>query len=505
MANTVETMGSEALLSKLIDGSLTELEDEEVTSLPIYVLRSSTSLNKLYLKSCTRLYQEPFIGSSKLSPAFLPAVTTLSTGQFTLTSSTSIRAFSLPALTSGTPAMSFNNNSVIAAVDFGPNGPGTLSGNWAYNATALDILVFRKNGIVAAGISLDANLFGSNSKFHSGKAGGVIYIPKTIYDHLGDGTSLDYYRATNWSAANGRASILFMPIEGSFYEHRYVDGMIISNTPTKEADSISATYTDTNNVVKITPNTNLETLKYLTVVKGFSNGVEFDIPTHHYTLSGSLNVGVSPITVTYMDKTTTFNVTVSGYQNSLPSGYTELTCIIGDGQQYIIFDFNETQEFYAEYAISENWKQYFYSGYPLCTSNTYFPYLRFDRTGAKMISVLWRGTTTTPSYDWKLCTLYCFTADLIDTGDVTVNGVSVGTATKGSTALSSSNMYRAGSNAVRERNIYGAIYYMRLYQSNALVHNFIPARKDSTGGVGLYDTVTDVFYESSATVPFIAG
>lgn len=45
----------------------------------------------------------------------------------------------------------------------------------------------------------------------------TIYIPKALYDHLGDGTSLDFYAATNWSAMH-TAGVTFAKIEGSIYE-----------------------------------------------------------------------------------------------------------------------------------------------------------------------------------------------------------------------------------------------------------------------------------------------
>lgn len=45
----------------------------------------------------------------------------------------------------------------------------------------------------------------------------TIYIPKALYDHLGDGTSLDFYAASNWSAMH-TAGVTFAQIEGSIYE-----------------------------------------------------------------------------------------------------------------------------------------------------------------------------------------------------------------------------------------------------------------------------------------------
>ena len=73
-------------------------------------------------------------------------------------------------------------------------------------------------------------------------------------------------------------------------------------------DSISAVYTQGNTVVY--PNTPLDNLKNnLTVTVSYSDGTS--VITTDYTLSGTLSVGTSTVTVTYADKTTTFDVIVS--------------------------------------------------------------------------------------------------------------------------------------------------------------------------------------------------
>lgn len=64
--------------------------------------------------------------------------------------------------------------------------------------------------------------------FASGGSGGTIYIPKSLYDHLGDDSSLDYKAATNWSTLDGYGTITWAKIEGSIYENAYADGTPIS-------------------------------------------------------------------------------------------------------------------------------------------------------------------------------------------------------------------------------------------------------------------------------------
>ena len=60
--------------------------------------------------------------------------------------------------------------------------------------------------------------------FASGGSGGTIYIHKALYDHLGDGTELDYKAATNWSTVDGYGTVTWAQIEGSYYETHYADG-----------------------------------------------------------------------------------------------------------------------------------------------------------------------------------------------------------------------------------------------------------------------------------------
>lgn len=64
----------------------------------------------------------------------------------------------------------------------------------------------------------------NNTPFKNGGAGGTIYIPKSLYDHLGDGSALDYKSATNWSTIDGYGTITWAQIEGSIYENAYADG-----------------------------------------------------------------------------------------------------------------------------------------------------------------------------------------------------------------------------------------------------------------------------------------
>jgi len=90
----------------------------------------------------------------------------------------------------------------------------------------LDTIVLRRSESVVA---VYATSGVNSAQFSSGGSGGKIYIPKVLYDHLNDGTSLDYMSSTNWANVMGsNPNNSFECIEGSYYETHYADGTPIS-------------------------------------------------------------------------------------------------------------------------------------------------------------------------------------------------------------------------------------------------------------------------------------
>ena len=93
------------------------------------------------------------------------------------------------------------------------------------------------------------------------------------------------------------------------------EGTVIE-TPT--LTSIEASYNQGSTVVH--PSTSLDSLKTNLVVKAnYDNGNQNTLSSSEYSLSGNLSVGTSTITVSYLGKTTTFNVTVSEDTKTLSS------------------------------------------------------------------------------------------------------------------------------------------------------------------------------------------
>ena len=90
--------------------------------------------------------------------------------------------------------------------------------------------------------------------------------------------------------------------------NKIINVTIIDTDETKTLSSISAVYTQGDTIVY--NNSNLNDLKNnLVVTATYSDNSSTTITD--YSLSGTLSVGTSTITVTYQNKTTTFNVTVT--------------------------------------------------------------------------------------------------------------------------------------------------------------------------------------------------
>lgn len=140
----------------------------------------------------------------------------VSIGYYAITNNPNLKT--LVFLASGTTVAPFISNPELLILDGSFNSVGTLG--WQ-SCPKLSTLVLRKAN---SPLPLpNTNCF-NNTPFKSGGTGGTIYIPKVLYDHLGDGTSLDYKAATNWSTIDSYGTITWAQIEGSIYETQYADG-----------------------------------------------------------------------------------------------------------------------------------------------------------------------------------------------------------------------------------------------------------------------------------------
>ena len=191
--------GGEDTLGKYIDGTIGDYYNNTITT----------------FESGTR------VTSPNITGIFLGSITTI--GSYGLTSCGNCLFVVLPSVTSLNTA-SLNGHTRLQTADFGAS-LSSITALCFGNDAALSTIVLRKSSAL---VSL-ANVTAFNgTPFANGGTGGTIYIPKALYDHLGDGTSSDYKAASNWSTINGYGTITWAKIEGSYYETHYADGTVIA-------------------------------------------------------------------------------------------------------------------------------------------------------------------------------------------------------------------------------------------------------------------------------------
>ena len=200
-------------------GALTIEKNIEISS---YFAQGS-SVTSVSAPLVTKANWYAFTGCTSLVSISFPKLTDIPRSMFE-NCRFSVAAF--PALTGngGVGAYALRSNSVLIAADFG--SPKNLAAQAFQSDTSLVTVILRKDTIV----TLDNVSVFQSTPFASGGTGGTIYIPKSLYDCLGDGTSSDYKAATNWSTMDGYGTITWACIEGSYYETHYADGTEIPST-----------------------------------------------------------------------------------------------------------------------------------------------------------------------------------------------------------------------------------------------------------------------------------
>ena len=186
-------------LPAFLMGTATTVEDSTVTKLRDFAFRSYTNITSVKVPNCTQVGGNCFYGCSNLQILAFPSLSNDGLGGSSIASSG------------------------VTTLDLGTSFGQIKSGN-IQNAANLNVLILRKTSLVSLANTSQFN----GTPFRSGGGGGTIYIPKVLYDHLGDNSSSDYKAASNWSTINGYGTITWAKIEGSIYENAYADGTPIT-------------------------------------------------------------------------------------------------------------------------------------------------------------------------------------------------------------------------------------------------------------------------------------
>ena len=129
-----------------------------------------------------------------------------------------MKVLRFPNATSSSSQQINGGNSNLMIADLG--SVNKFAANLFYNNSSLSTIILRKSNAI---VGLDNVSAFSGTPFKNGGAGGTIYIPKVLYDHLGDNTSNDYKKATNWATVDGYGTITWAKLEGSPYEQKNWD------------------------------------------------------------------------------------------------------------------------------------------------------------------------------------------------------------------------------------------------------------------------------------------
>lgn len=207
----------------ILDGSISgTYSNSDVTTLRMHALSYCKSLTSIILPNVTSTDTNAFYNDDHVTSIFFPKLTR--SGTYAMSGMKALIAVSLPAFSGSLPNFFMSGDSALRAVDFGVNTSG-LGGQSFGSCSSLETVVLRRTNTI---VNCTANNTFNGTPFASGGSGGTVYIPKVLYDHLGDGTALDYRSATNWSTIDGYGTITWAQIEGSIYETQYADGTPIT-------------------------------------------------------------------------------------------------------------------------------------------------------------------------------------------------------------------------------------------------------------------------------------
>ena len=157
------------------------------------------------------LLQAPSGGSYTAKVLAFPDATTVSS--WNTFNDNQVQYIALPKCNSP-QSYKFSGMNIAKVIDIGLDN--NIKDNTFRNCTNLEVIIMRKSDAIQT-LSNATNVF-AGSPFESGGAGATIYIPKALYDHLGDGTALDYKSATNWSTMDSYGTITWAQLEGSQFE-----------------------------------------------------------------------------------------------------------------------------------------------------------------------------------------------------------------------------------------------------------------------------------------------
>lgn len=184
----------------------------------------------------------------------------------------------------------------------------------------------------------------------------------------------------------------------------------------------------------------------------------------------------------------------------LPSGYTKLEYIEAMGTQYIDTGVVPTVNTQVDYKV--RFAEGAADSSPLISARTGSSSSnRFIPIGYASPSVNYRTTLGTVNLTGNEINFSIdYTGSFQPQNNVSIiNGVSFELTGHGYTKTNNNNLYLFATSGYGS-NLYlskGRMYYCQIYGNGTLIRNFIPAKRNSDGEIGMYDTVNNVFYTNA--------
>lgn len=179
--NTIDALGDDAVIDSIIERTITEFRDDQITVVDTHAFRGCAALQTIDLPNVTKLQASVFYGCTSLTDVNLPAVSYIS-GSGTFVGCSSLKKLKLPNLRSCATGNEFGNctslevfDSSVQNIRFG-----------AFNKdVSLKAFVNRADTV--------CKLEGTNSFTDTPIASGTgyIYVPGNLIN--------SYRNATNWS------------------------------------------------------------------------------------------------------------------------------------------------------------------------------------------------------------------------------------------------------------------------------------------------------------------
>lgn len=176
--------GGTDLLADLCNGTMTRLDDDNITNFLISLRGSSFNLTSIFLKNLTELSGGYCFGNNKVQSIVLPSLEIVTSSGFF-----------------------FNGASSLTKIDIGSSFSTDSSGirnNTFNSASSLNLLVLRKTSEIVPLQNINAF---NNTPFASGGAGGTLYVHGSLVS--------SYQSATNWDTILGYTNNQIKSIEST--------------------------------------------------------------------------------------------------------------------------------------------------------------------------------------------------------------------------------------------------------------------------------------------------